>query len=62
LDSNVAHHQHLSEFFRSLLTLDVMKNNRARFFYERLGFQVIGQSEHKLKMRSQENEHGSESQ
>jgi len=37
------------------LTLDVMKNNRARFFYERLGFQVIGQSEHKLKMRWQDN-------
>jgi ribosomal protein S18 acetylase RimI-like enzyme len=43
------------------LTLDVMKNNRARFFYERLGFQVIGQSEHKLKMQWQENEYGSES-
>ena len=42
-------------------TLDVMKNNRARFFYERLGFQVIGQTEHKLKMRWQENEHGWES-
>jgi ribosomal protein S18 acetylase RimI-like enzyme len=42
------------------LTLDVMKNNRARFFYERLGFQVIGQSEHKLKMRWQENEHENE--
>jgi ribosomal protein S18 acetylase RimI-like enzyme len=33
------------------LTLDVMKNNRSRALYERLGFQVIGQSEHKLKMQ-----------
>ena len=43
------------------LTLDVMKNNRARFFYERLGFQVIGQSEHKLKMRLSENKYRSDS-
>ena len=41
--------------------VDVMKNNCARFLYERLGFQVIGQSEHKLEMRWQENEYGSES-
>jgi ribosomal protein S18 acetylase RimI-like enzyme len=34
-----------------ILTLDVMKNNRSRALYERLGFQVIGQSEHKLKMQ-----------
>jgi ribosomal protein S18 acetylase RimI-like enzyme len=33
------------------LNLDVMKNNRARFLYQRLGFQVIGESEHKLHMR-----------
>jgi ribosomal protein S18 acetylase RimI-like enzyme len=33
------------------LTLDVMKNNRSRVLYERLGFRVIEQSEHKLKMR-----------
>jgi ribosomal protein S18 acetylase RimI-like enzyme len=26
-----------------------MKNNRARLLYERLGFRVVGQSEHKLK-------------
>src|SRR5580704_11882747 len=26
------------------LTLDVMKNNRARFFYERFGFRTIGVS------------------
>ena len=43
------------------LTLDVMKNNRARFFYERLGFQVIGQSEYKLKMRWLANEYRSDS-
>lgn len=36
------------------LTLDVMKNNRSRVLYERLGFQVIAQSEHKLKMRWQD--------
>jgi len=36
------------------LTLDVMKNNRARLLYERLGFRVIGESEYKLKMRWQE--------
>ena len=36
------------------LTLDVMKNNRSRLLYERLGFIVIGQSECKLKMRWQE--------
>jgi ribosomal protein S18 acetylase RimI-like enzyme len=36
---------------RKALTLDVMKNNRARLFYERLGFQVVGETEHKLKMR-----------
>ena len=33
------------------LALDVMKNNRARALYKRLGFQVIGESEYKLKMR-----------
>jgi ribosomal protein S18 acetylase RimI-like enzyme len=32
------------------LTLDVMKNNRSRLLYERLGFQVVGQSDYKLKM------------
>jgi ribosomal protein S18 acetylase RimI-like enzyme len=36
---------------RTTLTLDVMKNNRARQLYDRLGFQVIGQSEFKIKMR-----------
>ena len=36
------------------LTLDVMKNNRSRLLYERLGFQVIGQSEYKLKMQWKE--------
>jgi ribosomal protein S18 acetylase RimI-like enzyme len=36
------------------LTLDVMKNNRSRSLYERLGFRVIGQSEHKLKMQWQD--------
>lgn len=35
------------------LTLDVMKNNRSRALYERLGFRVFGQTEHKLKMRWQ---------
>jgi ribosomal protein S18 acetylase RimI-like enzyme len=43
------------------LTLDVMKNNRARLLYERVGFRVIGESEYKLKMRWQENAPGSES-
>ena len=42
-------------------TLDVMKNNRARTLYRRLGFQVIGESEYKLKMQWQENAPGSES-
>ena len=36
------------------LTLDVMKNNRARLLYERLGFRVIGQSEYKLQMQWEE--------
>jgi ribosomal protein S18 acetylase RimI-like enzyme len=35
------------------LTLEVMKNNRARFLYERLGFGVVGSSEYKLNMRWQ---------
>ena len=39
---------------RKSLTLDVMKNNRSRLLYERLGFHVIGQSEYKLKMQWQE--------
>jgi ribosomal protein S18 acetylase RimI-like enzyme len=46
---------------RGALTLDVMKNNRARLLYERLGFRVIGESKYKLKMRWQENAAGSES-
>jgi len=33
------------------LALNVMKNNRARVFYERLGFETIGSSEYKLNMR-----------
>jgi ribosomal protein S18 acetylase RimI-like enzyme len=36
------------------LTLDVMKNNRSRLLYERLGFYVIGQSEYKLNMQWQQ--------
>jgi ribosomal protein S18 acetylase RimI-like enzyme len=32
-------------------TLDVMKNNRARVLYERLGFRVVATSEYKLKMQ-----------
>jgi ribosomal protein S18 acetylase RimI-like enzyme len=36
------------------ITLDVMKNNRSRLLYERLGFQVIGQSDCKLKMQWKE--------
>ena len=32
-------------------TLDVMKNNRARVLYERLGFRVVAMSEYKLKMQ-----------
>jgi ribosomal protein S18 acetylase RimI-like enzyme len=38
------------------LALDVMKDNRARLLYERLGFRVIGQSEYKLKMRWQQSD------
>jgi ribosomal protein S18 acetylase RimI-like enzyme len=43
----------LSHVFRegTSLTLDVMKNNRARSLYERLGFGAIGSSEYKLNMR-----------
>jgi ribosomal protein S18 acetylase RimI-like enzyme len=37
-----------------ILTLDVMKNNRSRLLYERLGFQVVGQSDYKLKMQWRE--------
>ena len=33
------------------LTLDVMNNNRARVFYERLGFRVVGESEYKFEMQ-----------
>ena len=44
------------------LTLDVMKNNRARSLYERLGFRVVGESEYKLNMRWQEPFQGSESE
>lgn len=36
------------------LTLDVMKNNRARLLYERLGFKVVGQSDYKLTMQWQD--------
>jgi ribosomal protein S18 acetylase RimI-like enzyme len=43
------------------LTLDVMKNNRSRLLYERVGFQVIGQSEHKLKLQWKEIAEWSES-
>jgi len=39
---------------RKLLMLTAMKNNRARVFYERLGFQVVDESEHILTMRWQE--------
>jgi ribosomal protein S18 acetylase RimI-like enzyme len=35
------------------LDLNVMKNNRARVLYERLGFKTIGSSKHKLDMRWQ---------
>jgi ribosomal protein S18 acetylase RimI-like enzyme len=33
------------------LTLEVMKNNRARLLYERLGFRAVSSSEFKIKMR-----------
>ena len=33
------------------LTLNVMKNNRARSLYERLGFSTIGSSKYKLNLR-----------
>ena len=36
------------------LTLDVMKNSRAREFYEKLEFCVTGESEYKLKMQWQQ--------
>jgi ribosomal protein S18 acetylase RimI-like enzyme len=35
------------------VALEVMKNNRARLFYERLGFVRVGESEYKLNMRWQ---------
>ena len=34
-----------------VLTLEVMKNNRAKALYERLGLQVVGSSEFKFKMQ-----------
>lgn len=36
------------------LSLEVLKNNRSRLLYERLGFHVIGESKYKLKMQWQE--------
>jgi GNAT superfamily N-acetyltransferase len=36
------------------LTLEVMKNNRARLLYERLGFSTPGSSKYKLNMRWQQ--------
>jgi ribosomal protein S18 acetylase RimI-like enzyme len=36
------------------LTLEVMKNNRARLLYERLGFVTVGSSKYKLNMRWQQ--------
>ena len=36
---------------RKLVTLEVMKNNRARSLYDRLGFRVVGSSKYKLKMQ-----------
>lgn len=35
------------------VTLDVMKNNRAQNFYERLRFKAVGASEYKIEMRWQ---------
>ena len=37
-----------------VLSLDVMRNNRARALYERLGFRVANESEHKFEMQWQE--------
>ena len=37
-----------------VLTLEVMKNNRARLLYDRLGFHVVGSSKYKLNMRWQQ--------
>lgn len=37
-----------------VLTLEVLKNNRSRRLYERLGFHVVGQSEYKLEMEWQD--------
>jgi ribosomal protein S18 acetylase RimI-like enzyme len=36
------------------LRLEVMKNNRARFLYDRLGLGVVGSTEYKLSMRWQQ--------
>jgi len=38
---------------RKALTLEVMKNNRARLLYERLGFDPVGSSKYKFNMRWQ---------
>jgi ribosomal protein S18 acetylase RimI-like enzyme len=36
-----------------LLTLEVMKNNRAHSLYDRLGFRIVDSSKYKLKMQWQ---------
>jgi len=38
---------------RKLLSLEIMKNNRARLLYERLGFDTVGSSQYKFNMRWQ---------
>ena len=45
---------------RKALILEVMKNNRARSLYERLGFDAVGSSKYKLNMRWQQSHQSSD--
>ncbi len=45
---------------RKALALEVMKNNRARSLYERLGFDTVGSSKYKLNMRWQRSHQSSD--
>ena len=45
---------------RKALALEVMKNNRARSLYERLGFDTVGSSKYKFNMRWQRSHQSSD--